>query len=130
MSTEVRVQEAPPLLVVLEDVQWRPAVGGRHHAVDGRFRDALVRNPEARLTPAVSCGFPRCSQDLIMTVGAKFDTGCLVFDEGNAASTTDGLQVTSTIGCTAVVHEDPTGQHVTHPRRCGPFDTQPNSTDR
>lgn len=28
-----------------------------------------------------------------MTVGAKFDTGCLVFEEGNAASTTDGLQV-------------------------------------
>ncbi len=25
--------------------------------------------------------------------GYKFDTGCLVFDEGNAASTTDGLQV-------------------------------------
>lgn len=28
-----------------------------------------------------------------MTLGARFDTGCLVFDEGNAASTTDGLQV-------------------------------------
>lgn len=28
-----------------------------------------------------------------MAQNAKFETGCLVFEEGNAASTTDGLQV-------------------------------------
>lgn len=28
-----------------------------------------------------------------MTQGAKFDTGCLVFEEGNAVNTADGLQV-------------------------------------
>lgn len=41
-------------------------------------------------------GFSRCfssTQSLTMESLAKFDTGCLVFDEGNAVNTGDGLQV-------------------------------------
>ena len=32
-------------------------------------------------------------QELVVSLNAKFDTGCLVFDEGNAVGTEDGLQV-------------------------------------
>lgn len=55
-----------------------------------------VRNPETK--PDLSrLFFARFSQNLVMTLGARFDTGCLVFDEGNAASTTDGLQVRTSL---------------------------------
>ncbi|CAN0261622.1 unnamed protein product, partial [Ectocarpus fasciculatus] len=36
---------------------------------------------------------------LVVSLNAKFDTGCLVFDEGNAVGTEDGLQRDSETGC-------------------------------
>ena len=38
------------------------------------------------------CSYP-VLQRLVLDSGAKFDTACLVFDEGNAVSTDTGLQV-------------------------------------
>eukprot|EP00903_Cladosiphon_okamuranus_P020129 g18483.t1 len=70
-------------------------------ALDGVFDDL-----SCSLTPQkVPAGWRLADWDeevafhLIMTVGTKFDTGCLVFDEGNAASTTDGLQGDSETSC-------------------------------
>lgn len=34
-----------------------------------------------------------CAQNLVMTLSVKFGTSCLVFEDGNAVSTNDGMQV-------------------------------------
>lgn len=70
-------------------------------AIASSFAPGAVRILFCRVTYALTA-LPRalsvllfcpCAQNLVMTLGAKFATGCLVFDEGNAVNTADGLQV-------------------------------------
>ncbi|CAM9487610.1 unnamed protein product, partial [Ectocarpus fasciculatus] len=68
---------------------------------DGDFEDASCTSSPL----AVPAGWRLADWDvdvafeLVVSLNAKFDTGCLVFDEGNAAGTEDGLQRDSETGC-------------------------------
>eukprot|EP00752_Nemacystus_decipiens_P006046 g5457.t1 len=56
---------------------------------------------------------------LVTVLGAKFDTFCLVFDEGNAVNTDDGLQGNSTTGCGVIPIDRYNGNKIAiNPENC------------